>query len=103
MKIYISGKISGENLTQCWQKFLSHENKLLKEGHEPVNPFKIHGFESIADIEKSNKTYNELIRACVKSLMDCDQLLMLPCWQTSKGAMIERDIALKTGIEVVYL
>jgi hypothetical protein len=38
----------------------------------------------------------------IKKMLECDEVHMLPDWQQSKSAQLERDIAIRLGIPVVY-
>ena len=33
------------------------------------------------------------MQVCIKELAECDGLVLLPCWEQSKGAKIERQLA----------
>ena len=95
-KIYISGKITGLDITEAQEKFNRYESSLISEGFEVINPMKISPF-------RQDKTWNDYMRDCVRALCDCEMIGMMPCWQTSKGAQIEKEIAEKIGIMVCYL
>jgi len=95
-KIYISGKITGLDITEAQEKFNRYESSLISEGFEVINPMKVSPFHQ-------DKTWNDYMRDCVRALCDCEMIGMMPCWQTSKGAQIEKEIAEKIGIMVCYL
>lgn len=94
MKIYISGKISGTDLTETRKRFAAVAKVTKKLGYEPVNPFenglsehdswKAHMLKDIAD------------------LLQCKAIYMLQGWQDSKGARIEHYIATKIGMPIMY-
>jgi len=42
------------------------------------------------------------VRNDIKKMLECDEVHMLPDWQESRGAQLERDIALRLGMHVVY-
>ena len=50
-----------------------------------------------------NLSYEEAMKRCVVALIECDTIVMLPGWHTSKGARLEYDIALACGINVIDL
>lgn len=95
MKIYISGKVSGLDLEEARAKFQLAEVRLRKGGFDPVNPMKINPTPGL--------TWEEYMVEDIKHLFKCKSILMLPCWGESKGARIERAIALEHGIAVVYM
>jgi Domain of unknown function (DUF4406) len=35
-------------------------------------------------------------------MLQCDEVHLLPCWNESRGAQLERDIAIRLGMNVVY-
>ena len=94
MKIYISGKISGTDLTETRKRFAAVAEATKKLGYEPVNPFEnglsehdsweAHMFKDIAD------------------LLHCHAIYMLQGWEDSKGARIEHYIATEIGIPITY-
>lgn len=45
-------------------------------------------------------SWGSYMRAAVRQLTTCDRVLMLPGWQESRGAQIERELALDLGIPV---
>lgn len=81
MKIYIAGKITGEPLEQCKQKFANAEELLKQTGANPVNPFKL-GIPSHFTFEES-KPHN------FKALEHCQAIFMLTDWKDSPGAREE--------------
>jgi hypothetical protein len=108
VKAYIAGKVSGmpEHIVKA--KFDAKMFELLEKGIFPLNP--------VLEIKSTNrerqqlglpkwtdKTHrNKIMRQCVIWLAECDEIHLLPDWQESKGAIDERDIALKLGIKIVY-
>jgi len=117
-KIYIAGKISGEcektiQMKQCYEKFHNYGISLTKDFYESFgcsNSFVYNQDKSIAFthgliINKSlipNGTWKDYMVNGISILLLCDEVHMLPDWQNSKGASLERDIALRLGIKVVY-
>jgi hypothetical protein len=63
-------------------------------GHTVVNP---------ADNGADAKPNEEYYRLAVKQLADCDHIVMLPGWESSKGANLELYIAQALGMEITYL
>jgi len=94
MKFYISGKISGLNHSYAEQKFKEAELFLKSEGFDVVNPMTIPH-----DHDKSWESY---MRQDLKAMLDCQGILMLDNWQDSRGAKIERDLAIDLGFIVKY-
>ena len=93
-KIYISGKISGLPIDEAKAKFAAHAIRVAQTGHIAVNPFDI--------APENGMPWEHYMKKDIAAMVECDEVHLLPCWQESKGAVIERDIALKLNIPVVY-
>lgn len=78
MKLYISGKITGDENYQ--EKFADAEKRLVDAGYEVVNPAKL----CAADTK-----WYPAMRICVKAMMDCQGIAYLDDWMESQGATIE--------------
>jgi len=48
------------------------------------------------------KSWDYYMRRSLKMLLDCDHILMLPGWQESEGAWLERDLAKNLGMKITY-
>ena len=90
MRVYISGKITGDRGYK--QKFRTAELTLLALGHEVLNPAE--GNEGLTDAEA--------MRRAVGLLLTADAIYMLPDWMHSPGAMLERELAKRMGLEIGY-
>ena len=90
MKIYISGQISGLPLDEVKAKFHDAEQQIIERGYEAVNPLK----NGIPD--------SEPMAADIVLLLDCDAIYMLPGWEASKGATLEKNIAERTGKKIIH-
>lgn len=93
MKIYIAGKVTGEDPKACAAKFAAAERRLIEQGYEVVNPIEVVG--------DFNADWKTAMRKCIKALMDCDAIYMLPDWYVSKGAKIEYWLAIDLSLEFV--
>lgn len=94
LKVYIAGKITGEELSPCMQKFAQAEQKLRNMGAQPVNPFKL-GIPHHFTFEQS-KPFN------FKALRYCSAIFMLSDYVNSPGAAEEMDEAQRLGLDVFY-
>lgn len=47
--------------------------------------------------------YGQAMKRCVAALAEYDTVMLLPGWNTSKGARLERDAALACGMNIVDL
>jgi hypothetical protein len=90
-KIYISGKISGIE-AEAEKLFAQAEELLISQGYEVVNPFKLE--------HNHDKSWISYMRVCIIALCSCDCIYILKNHSTSKGALIEIDIAIKLGLDI---
>ena len=90
---YIAGKITGLPKGQVIDKFNTMATKLTGMGYNVVKPAAIH--DDVA-------SWDAAVRSDIKKMLECDEVHMLPDWQESRGAQLERDIALRLGMELVY-
>jgi hypothetical protein len=96
MKIYISGPITGLDTEQAKSNFQQAEDYLRSIGcHQVINPMKIHP-------ENNAYTWHQYMRADLKALMDCDAIFMLPNWDQSRGAKIEKRLAEDIEIFIMF-
>jgi hypothetical protein len=90
---YVAGKVTGLPEDQVKSKFNVITAQLNSMGYHVEKPV------AVGD---NSHTWNEAIRNDIKKMLECDEVHMLPDWQDSKGALLERDIALRLGMRVVY-
>ena len=94
MKIYISGKISGTNLTETRKRFAAAAEATKRLGYDPVNPLE-NGLTE-------HDTWEAHIIKDISDLLHCHAIYMLQGWKDSKGARIEHYIATETGLPIMY-
>lgn len=94
MKIYISGKISGIDITETRKRFAAAAKVTKKLGYEPVNPFE-NGLTE-------HDTWKAHMLKDIADLLQCKAIYMLQGWQDSKGARIEHYIATEIGMPIMY-
>ena len=90
MRIYVAGPVTGKpelNRTKfenaaCW---------LTEAGHTPLVP---HWFVP------EDATWEQAMRRSIETLVKCDGVALLGGWRGSKGARIERSLALDLGMDV---
>jgi len=94
MKVYISGKISGTNLTETRKRFAAAAKAMKRLGYKPVNPLE-NGLSE-------HDTWEAHISKDIADLLQCKAIYMLQGWQDSKGARIEHYIATEIGLSIMY-
>ena len=91
-KVYIAGPVTGR--TDYEEKFKAAEDMLELHGMEPLNPVKaglVEGWE-----------YRDYINRGLRMLMEADMIYMLPGWEKSPGARLERLYAEICGMTALY-
>lgn len=99
---YIVGKVTGEPAHLCSVKFGSRERSLREKGYNVINPLALVATVCGDDDQWLKTDWQSAMRICIAAMMAADEVHILSDWQQSKGAMLERDIAVRMGIKVVY-
>lgn len=95
-KYYISGKISGLEESVALKKFNKIE-EMYRGAGTVINPFKIKANQ------KKGLTWEQYMANDIKELLKCDVIIMLDNWGNSRGARIERAIAIELGLQIIYV
>jgi len=90
---YIAGKITGLPKGDVKDKFNMMASQLTGLGYHVVKPVAVYD---------DSQTWDDAVRSDIKKMLECDEVHLLPDWQESRGAQLERDIALRLGMQVVY-
>lgn len=96
MKVYISGPMTGLPDFN-YPAFNAAAARLRHLGYDVVNPVDI-GRE-LGD----GLLWSQYMRPCIAAVLQCDALVLLPGWAESRGAKLERDVALAIGLRVCTL
>ena len=92
-KVYISGRISGI-VKDAPELFQTAEDLLTMKGYDVVNPMKLP--------HKHAQTWEDYMREDIAALCQCNAIYMLKNWSDSRGATIERTIAIQLGLDIIY-
>lgn len=92
--IYISGPISGRDLTERRETFAATAAKLQALGYDVCNPME-NGLPE-------NATTNQHMRRDIEMLMCCDTIYMMKGWTHSKGCQVELEVATAIGLPVMF-
>lgn len=90
-RIFVCGPMSGLpefNLPA----FAAATDALRAAGYYPVNPGR--------NGQQPGFTWLDYMRAALHDLIDCDAVALLPGWEKSRGARIERHLAIELGMPV---
>lgn len=94
MKIYLSGQISGTELSYTRKRFGDVADTLHALGHEVTNP--------LCNGLSETDPWEEHIAKDIINLIDCEGIYMLQGWEDSQGARIEHAVAKELGKAVFY-
>ena len=96
MKIYVAGKVTGEDRDKCRYKFGYNATRLRDQGHMVVNPFAmLDDLRGVFDKEAE-------MTICFAAISVCDAVYMLSDWHESEGAKMEHEFALNHGKKIIY-
>ncbi len=94
-KIYIAGKVTGLPQQEVVAKFAKAKQEIEGMGFEVVNPIEV--------VNDFATPWNEAMKLCIAALLECNAVVLLPCWKSSKGARLEKDSARSFGMELLFL
>lgn len=104
MKIYLAGPMSG--LPEFnFPAFDRAAEALKAEGHEVFNPAE-HDRKVWGDMEtiRAKANYRDCLRADLNWILDhAEAIALLPGWEKSRGACIEKALADVLNLVVVYI
>lgn len=99
MRTYLSGPMSGIK-DENFPAFKAAARALRLLGYEVVNPAE---FDTDVDGLGERSRWVKFLKADIKALMDCDGIVMLPGWESSKGAKLEHYNAVALDLVVMTL
>lgn len=94
MKVYISIPITGHDIEQVEASIIFASAVLEKKGHTPVSPLDVSPDPS-AD-------YAEHMGNDIAALLECDAVLFMDGYETSKGCRLEHAAAEIYGKQILY-
>lgn len=95
-KIYLAGPITGHDLEKRRKEFtLVKEVLEAVARHQDIDVQVISPMDLCHDHDKKWESY---MRECIKVLVGCDALVLLPDWRDSRGANLEYEIAMRLGM-----
>lgn len=102
-KIYIAGKVSGEDAATVTMKFGQVQKRLEKAGYTVINPLKVVAEAMAATNESWLKTPWEVaMKICITAMLKADKVYMLKDWQQSRGASVEHELAKGLNMDIIY-
>lgn len=98
--IYVSGAYTAETFEQVQENIalaLEVGYAVQALGCEPLVP---HISCPPPKATTKEGTWKRAMRSCLVQMLRCDAVLMVPNWKESRGARVERWVALKAGLPV---
>lgn len=102
-RVYIAGPMTGREMLN-FPAFFAAEGKLRAAGHDVVNPARLDGETpdlAHAAALAANHSWEYCLRRDLRLLLDCDVLVALPHWSTSRGAALEVSVAEALGMRII--
>ena len=90
---YVAGKVTGLPKTEVKSKFNLIEHQLAGMGYHVVKPIRVNEDDTV---------WKDAVSNDIRKMLECDEVHLLPDGQDSRGAQLERDIALRLGMPIVY-
>lgn len=105
-KIYLSGPMT--NRQNYREEFSAWEMVMHEWGYEVFNPVYLSDYliakNGLTSETAWDKKYRNLfLKEDVRSMLECDEVLMLPDWKNSKGAKLEHKVAKMLGMPINYV
>jgi|SRR5690625_3370070 len=101
-KVFISGKITGEPINECYRKFVLASMEVHKKLEDYsilwdniINPIGLDGIHF-------GISHKEAMKICFAELKTCTHIYMLKDWKESKGATMEHEFAKQNGLTIIY-
>ena len=91
--IFLSGKVSGIE-SEAKMIFKQHAKEFEREGSLVLNPMDLP--------DNHDKSWESYMKVCLSALINCDSIFMMKNWTESRGAEVERRLAIELGLKVIY-
>ena len=95
--VYLAGQITGLPKHEVKAKFDRKKQELTAQGIRVY-----HAAAQLWSTGLENEDRNTIVKAAIIMMMECEELHLFPCWAQSKEATLLRDIAMRTGMTIIY-
>ena len=92
--VYLAGPVTGIPRKQVERNFNKYRSFYQTRGFGVISPI---------DQIDENVTWQEAMKIALTLMMQCDFIFMLPGWESSLGACMEKEIADKVGIKLLTI
>lgn len=89
-KVYLAGKVTGEDFDTVRAKFAKKQKELEALGYEVVNP--------VTAINNLNMDWTKVMKRCIDMVSRCDGIYLMADWKKSTGAKLQYLVADKYGL-----
>jgi nucleoside 2-deoxyribosyltransferase len=97
--VYLSGPMTGLP-DNNFPTFHAAAHTLRKIGYQVINPAEFN--TDVNGLDESS-AWIKFMQADIKALVDCEAIVMLPAWAESRGATLERYIAVGLSMRIMTL
>lgn len=95
-RVYLSGPMTG--IPQFnFPAFHRAAASLRASGYEVINPAEMDA------ADPAPMTWEQYLRRDIQVLVGCDQIALLPGWENSRGAKLEKHIADALGMRPIFV
>lgn len=91
MKLYLSGPMTGRPNFN-YDTFNEVAEELRQRFHQVINPAEIE-FPDPGLNKNSTETWAHYLSHAIRVMLDCSIIVLLPEWETSRGAVVEVNLA----------
>lgn len=99
MRLYIAGPMASK-ADHGKAAFESHAKILRDWGYDVVSPYELTIAEFGTIEAAAQASWEHHLKRDLRELLLCDGVALLIGWQDSRGATLEREVAMRVGIEV---
>ena len=105
--IYVAGKVRGLPFQEVREKFENKTKELRAAGYMVRNPVAlVEMYNNCQEyiggrLLNDGNSRNETLRFCLKQMLDCDGIYLLPDWKWSEGAKVEKWVAERVGMTIM--
>lgn len=97
--LYLSGPISGH--PDFFETFDRYERQLRERDFTIFNPAKCINSKALQEFISDEKfTYRYCLHRDINFIFHCDGIVVMPGWETSKGARLEVYVAKSVGLPI---